>query len=183
MAKARRRMRSAKVFSLLNQPPSILIPLPQPTHITLPPPSTPSLLHKMPTTYFGCKQCAVFFPTLDLGLQHVRRSPIHHADTLELIEKFDTGYRVVAARTLLFSFTISSDASHDAAIAQAELQASAAKAGVDAALRAKRVQNQRPGSDDDGLSGALKRPCLEMPDASCSDVSYLPSAGICDACC
>lgn len=125
------------------------------------------------TTHFGCRKCTnIHFSTLDLALQHLRRSPVHHADTLELIEKFDSGYRVVAARTLLFSFSINSESEHDAAIEEAELQATAAKAGVDAALRAKRaasLRDQRMGEGDD--MGVAKRTCRGGPAAgSCVDV-------------
>lgn len=123
----------------------------------------------MPTTYFGCAKCAIYHPTLDLALQHLRRSPVHHTDTLELIEKFDSGYRAVAARTLLFSFSTNTPLSHDAAIETAELQASAAKAGVEAALRTRRAIRGRDEDEDDVSQGAPKHPCLAPP-YSCVDV-------------
>lgn len=72
------------------------------------------------TVLFGCQKCHSFYPTLERGLQHLRHSPSHTSETLDLLDRYGSDYRAAAARTLI-SFTIHSEREHAAAIAQADL--------------------------------------------------------------
>lgn len=59
------------------------------------------------------------YPTLEQGLQHLRRSPAHTTETLALLDLYGNSYTAAAARTLV-SFTINTAREHEAAIAEAE---------------------------------------------------------------
>lgn len=117
----------------------------------------------MNTTHFGCYRCGLHFPCLDLALQHLRKSALHQVDTFELMEKFDTGYRMAAGRMMLFSFTINSESKHAAALTQAELKTAATQ-------RPDAMHHKRATSDDE--AGAPKR---GRPGPSVIDVRFFPS--------
>lgn len=74
------------------------------------------------TVWFGCKQCHSFYPSLERGLQHLIQSPQHTSEIFDLVDRYRDDFRDAAARTLI-SFTMHTDDEHDAAIADARIDA------------------------------------------------------------
>lgn len=116
------------------------------------------------TVWFGCKKCHSFYPSLERGLQHLIHSPQHTSEVLDLVDRYRDDFRDAAARTLI-SFTIHTGDEHDAAIAEARIDALHQATGKRRILQ--------PDCDPDSDPGPSKRGRLMNTDIDVSCTPFL----------